>query len=99
TLRRPGYWSLAGYAKRKVKTAVNFIFDFEDSVIHHVREQGLDGVICGHIHWPTMKQVDDLVYLNCGDWVDSCSAIVEHLDGRMELIVWTAASPQRALAA
>ena len=88
TLRRPGYWSLAGYAKRKVKTAVNFIFDFEDSLIHHVRERGLDGIICGHIHWAANKDIEGLVYLNCGDWVDSCTAIVEHLDGRMELIVW-----------
>lgn len=88
TLRRPGYWSLAGYAKRKVKTAVSFIFNFEDSVIHHARERGLDGVICGHIHWAAMKQIDGLTYINCGDWVDSCTAIVEHLDGRMELITW-----------
>lgn len=88
TFRRSGYWSLAGYAKRKVKTAVNFIFDFEDSVMHYVRERGLDGVICGHIHWAAKKDIDGLVYLNCGDWVDSCTAIVEHLDGRMELIVW-----------
>jgi UDP-2,3-diacylglucosamine pyrophosphatase LpxH len=88
TLRYPGYWSLAGYAKRKIKTAVNFIFDFEDSVLHHVRERKLDGVICGHIHWPTIKEVGGLHYLNCGDWVDSCTAIVEHLDGRMELIEW-----------
>lgn len=88
TLRRPGYWSLAGYAKRKVKTAVNFIFDFEDSVLHHVRERGFDGVICGHIHWAEIKEIDGLRYLNCGDWVDSCTAIVEHLDGRMELKTW-----------
>jgi UDP-2,3-diacylglucosamine pyrophosphatase LpxH len=88
TLRRPGYWSLAGYAKRKVKTAVDFIFDFEDSVLHHVRERGFDGVICGHIHWAAIKEVDGLFYMNTGDWVDSCTAIVEHLDGRMELIVW-----------
>lgn len=88
TVGRPGYWSLAGYAKRKVKTAVNFIFDFEDSVLHHVRERGFDGVICGHIHWAEIKQIDGLTYANCGDWVDSCSAIVEHLDGRLELVVW-----------
>lgn len=87
-LRRPGYWSLAGYAKRKVKTAISFIFDFENSVIHHVRERELDGVICGHIHWAAIKEVDGVSYLNCGDWVDSCTAIVEHLDGRLELIVW-----------
>jgi UDP-2,3-diacylglucosamine pyrophosphatase LpxH len=88
TLRISGYWSLAGYAKRQVKTAVNFIFDFEDSVIHHARERGLDGVICGHIHWPMIKEVDGMTYINCGDWVDSCTAIVEHLNGRMELIYW-----------
>ncbi len=85
-----GYWSLAGYAKRRVKTALQFIFDFEDSVIHHVRERGLDGVICGHIHWAALKQVDGLVYANCGDWVDSCTAIVEHLDGRLEMVEWSA---------
>jgi UDP-2,3-diacylglucosamine pyrophosphatase LpxH len=87
TLKISGYWSLAGYVKRKVKTAVNFIFSFEDSVIHHVRERGLDGAICGHIHWPMIKEIDGMQYINCGDWVDSCSAIVEHLDGRMELIL------------
>lgn len=86
--RRPGYWSLAGYAKRKVKTAVSFIFNFESSVIHHIRERGFDGVICGHIHWPAIKEVEGLFYLNCGDWVDSCTAIVEHLDGTMELLDW-----------
>ncbi len=90
TFRRPGYWSLAGYAKRKIKTAVSFIFSFEDSVIRHVRERKLDGAICGHIHWPMIKEVDGLSYLNCGDWVDSCSAIVEHFDGRMELVAWNA---------
>jgi UDP-2,3-diacylglucosamine pyrophosphatase LpxH len=88
TLKISGYWSLAGYAKRQVKTAVNFIFDFEDSVMRHVRERELDGAICGHIHWPMIKQVDGLVYINCGDWVDSCTAILEHMDGRMELIYW-----------
>ena len=89
-----GYWSLAGYAKRKVKTALNFIFDFEESAIHHARERGLDGVICGHIHWATIRGIDGLHYWNCGDWVDSCTAIVEHFDGRLELIHWGA--PQAA---
>ncbi len=91
TLKIPGYWSLAGYAKRKVKTAVSFIFNFEESVIRHVRDLGLDGAICGHIHWPMIKEIDGLQYLNCGDWVDSCTAIVEHLDGRMELVLSGAA--------
>lgn len=85
-LRRPGYWSLAGYAKNKVKQAVSFVFDFEDSVIHAVRERGLDGVICGHIHSAVIRPVDGVTYINCGDWVDSCSAIVEHHDGQLELI-------------
>jgi UDP-2,3-diacylglucosamine pyrophosphatase LpxH len=82
----PGYWSLAGYAKRKVKTAVSFIFDFEDSVIHAVRERGLDGVICGHIHYASLRQSGPVTYINCGDWVDSCTAAIEHLDGRIELV-------------
>jgi UDP-2,3-diacylglucosamine pyrophosphatase LpxH len=88
TLKVPGYWSLSGYAKQKVKTAVSFIFDFEDSVLRHARELGVDGVICGHIHSATIRDVDGIVYINCGDWVDSCSAIVEHKDGRMELVRW-----------
>lgn len=88
-----GYWSLAGYAKRKVKTAVNFVFDFEDSVIRAARERNLDGVICGHIHWAAMRQIDGLTYINCGDWVDSCTAIVEHLDGQLELVRWASTVP------
>lgn len=87
-LRRPGYWSLAGYAKAKVKKAVNFIFDFEDAIVHGTRGQGLDGVICGHIHWAADRDIGGVRYLNCGDWVDSCSAVVEHTDGRMEVVRW-----------
>jgi UDP-2,3-diacylglucosamine pyrophosphatase LpxH len=88
-----GYWSLAGYAKRKVKSAVSFIYDFEESVVRDVKSRGCDGVICGHIHAATIKQIDGVTYLNCGDWVDSCTAIVEHFDGRMELIEWGASAP------
>jgi UDP-2,3-diacylglucosamine pyrophosphatase LpxH len=73
-------------AKNRVKRAVSFIFDFEDSVIHAVRERGLDGVICGHIHSAALRRVDGVTYVNCGDWVDSCTAIVEHHDGELELI-------------
>ncbi|MGA7983843.1 MAG: UDP-2,3-diacylglucosamine diphosphatase [Burkholderiales bacterium] len=81
-----GYWSLAGYAKRKVKSALNFIFDFEAAVARYARERGFDGVVCGHIHAAALKQVDGVTYVNCGDWVDSCTAVVEHFDGRLELI-------------
>jgi UDP-2,3-diacylglucosamine pyrophosphatase LpxH len=90
-LKVPGYWSLSGYAKRKVKKAVNFIFDFEDSVLHHARERGVHGVICGHIHAATIRTEKGITYLNCGDWVDSCTGIVEHADGTMELVRWGAA--------
>lgn len=92
-LRIPGYWSLAGYAKRKIKSALQFIYDFESSVVHAARELDLDGVICGHIHWAAIREVDGMMYVNCGDWVDSCTAIVEHLDGRLELIEWNQERP------
>ncbi len=91
-LGRAGYWSLAGYAKRKVKTAMQFINDFENSVIHAVRQRGLDGVICGHIHAAALREVGGLTYANCGDWVDSCTALVEHDDGRLEIVEWGAAT-------
>lgn len=84
-MHRPGYWSLAGYAKARVKRAVSFIFDFEDSVARAIRERELDGVICGHIHSAAIKTIDGLTYINCGDWVDSCTAIIEHHDGSFEL--------------
>jgi UDP-2,3-diacylglucosamine pyrophosphatase LpxH len=83
-----GYWSLAGYAKRKVKSAVSFIYDFEDSVMHEARNRGVDGVICGHIHAVAQRTIDGLVYMNCGDWVDSCTAIVEHADGQFAVVDW-----------
>lgn len=87
-LRIPGYWSLSGYAKRKVRSAVSFIGDFEDSVLRHARERGADGVICGHIHAAAIRERGGIVYVNCGDWVDSCTGVVEHPDGRMELVQW-----------
>ncbi len=86
TLRIPGYWSLSGYAKQKVKSAVSFILDFEDSVLRHARERGVDGVICGHIHTATIRDHGGITYVNCGDWVDSCTAILEHEDGCLELM-------------
>jgi UDP-2,3-diacylglucosamine pyrophosphatase LpxH len=90
TLGIPGYWSLAGYAKRRIKTAVSFIFDFEESVVRYARERGFDGVICGHIHAAAIKEIEGITYVNCGDWVDSCTAILEHADGRLELVEWGA---------
>ena len=85
-LKLRGHWSLADYAKRNVQGAASFISGFERAVVRHGHALGVDGVICGHIHTPVVRQVDGTLYLNCGDWVDSCTAIVEHFDGRMELV-------------
>jgi UDP-2,3-diacylglucosamine pyrophosphatase LpxH len=85
-LRLGGHWSLADYAKRNIQGAASFISGFEVAVARHGKALAVDGVICGHIHTPVIKQLDGVLYLNCGDWVDSCSAIVEHLDGTMELV-------------
>jgi UDP-2,3-diacylglucosamine pyrophosphatase LpxH len=96
TLGIPGYWSLAGYAKRRVKTAVDFVFGFEEAVARHARDRGVDGVICGHVHCAAARELHGIHYVNCGDWVDSCTAVVEHLDGRLELVQWGAARAGRA---
>jgi UDP-2,3-diacylglucosamine pyrophosphatase LpxH len=85
-LKLGGHWSLADYAKRNIQGAASFISGFEVAVARHGKSLAVDGVICGHIHTPIIKQLDGVLYLNCGDWVDSCSAIVEHLDGTMELV-------------
>jgi len=85
-LRLGGHWSLADYAKRKVQGAASFISGFELALARHGRRLQVDGVICGHIHTPVIKRLDGVLYLNCGDWVDNCTAIVEHLDGTMELV-------------
>jgi UDP-2,3-diacylglucosamine pyrophosphatase LpxH len=89
-----GHWSLADYAKRNIQGAASFISGFEVALARHGKALSVDGVICGHIHTPVIKQLDGVVYLNCGDWVDSCSAIVEHLDGTMELVRHVAASDE-----
>jgi len=85
-LRLGGHWSLADYAKRKVQGAASFISGFELALARHGRRLQVDGVICGHIHTPVIKRLDGVLYLNCGDWVDNCTAIVEHFDGTMELV-------------
>jgi UDP-2,3-diacylglucosamine pyrophosphatase LpxH len=80
------YWSLSAWAKLKVKNAVNFIGQFETFLTAEAKRQGADGVICGHIHHAAHRQIDGLTYLNTGDWVESCTGIVEHYDGRMEVL-------------
>lgn len=82
------YWSLSAFLKRRVKRAVEFVGNFEQAVVRQARKKNVDGVICGHIHTPEMRTIDGIHYCNDGDWVESCSALVEHYDGRMELIDW-----------
>jgi UDP-2,3-diacylglucosamine pyrophosphatase LpxH len=83
-----GYWSLSAYIKSKVKNAVNFVSDFEQCLVRYAESHNAKGVICGHIHTPTIKKIDLLDYYNCGDWVESGTALVEQDDGRIELIRW-----------
>ncbi|HKK31415.1 MAG TPA: UDP-2,3-diacylglucosamine diphosphatase [Alphaproteobacteria bacterium] len=85
-----GYWSLSAYLKYKVKNAVAHIGKFEESVAALAQERGADGVVCGHIHHPEMREVGGILYVNDGDWVESCTALVEHHDGRLELLRWMA---------
>ena len=82
------YWSLSQWAKYKVKNAVNFIGDFEKTLAAEASRHGLDGVICGHIHHAAAHDDFGFTYINCGDWVESCTAIAEHHDGRFEIINW-----------
>lgn len=94
-----GYWSLAGYLKCKVKNAVSYIGNFEAAVADEAMRRDVDGMICGHIHHAELREIAGVSYCNCGDWVESCTALVEHHDGRLELLRWTDADPQSLKAA
>lgn len=83
-----GYWSLSKFLKHRVKKAVDFMFKFEENIAAYCKRKGYDGVICGHIHNAEIKTVNDIVYMNDGDWVESCTALVEHHDGRWEIVTW-----------
>lgn len=80
------YWSLSKWAKHKVKEAVNFIGNYEQSLINYARIKQVNGVICGHIHSSNISVIDGIEYMNSGDWVESCTALVEHLDGTWEIV-------------
>lgn len=80
------YWSLSAYLKHKVKNAVEFVSRFEEAVATEAARRGVDGVVCGHIHHAEMRMIDGILYCNDGDWVESCTALVEHFDGRLEVI-------------
>ena len=93
------YWSLSALLKKRVKNAVEFISNFEQAVAHAAYEQGADGVICGHIHTAEVRQIGTVTYYNDGDWVESCTALVEHAGGRMEIIDWASRKREEAEAA
>jgi UDP-2,3-diacylglucosamine pyrophosphatase LpxH len=93
------YWSISAHIKKRVKNAVAFIGRFEETVAEAARIRGVDGVVCGHIHSAEIRDFGGITYMNDGDWVESCTALVEHGDGRMEIIDWAARAAAQAQAA
>jgi UDP-2,3-diacylglucosamine pyrophosphatase LpxH len=95
------YWSLSQWLKLKVKNAVNYIGSFEKTLASEAHRHNVDGVICGHIHHAAIHDDFGIRYVNCGDWVESCTAVVEHADGRFEIVTWsqTRVQPLRELEA
>lgn len=93
-----GYWSLSAWAKMKVKNAVNFIGDYEATLAAEAARRGVDGVICGHIHHATIRPIGDVLYVNTGDFVESCTAVAEHPDGSLEVLHWRTTAEERTAA-
>lgn len=89
-----GYWSLSAYLKYRVKSAVNFIGEFEEMLAAEARRREVDGVVCGHIHHAADRDIGGVRYLNCGDWVESCTALTEDHDGRIEVVRWVPAQAE-----
>jgi UDP-2,3-diacylglucosamine pyrophosphatase LpxH len=86
------YWSLSSYLKQKVKSALNYVTDFEVAVANEARRRGHQGVVCGHIHRAEMRDINGVLYCNDGDWVESRTALVENFDGTLELVHWAPAA-------
>jgi len=91
------YWSLSAYLKDKVKNAVEYVSAFEAALAAEAESRGLDGVVCGHIHRAEIRQFDGVQYMNCGDWVESCTALAENFNGQFEILHWAAVDRERAL--
>jgi UDP-2,3-diacylglucosamine pyrophosphatase LpxH len=89
------YWALSQWLKLKVKNAVNYIGEYERALAAEAQRHDAEGVICGHIHHAAIHDEFGIRYINCGDWVESCTAIAEHADGRFEIITWTQSQPDR----
>jgi UDP-2,3-diacylglucosamine pyrophosphatase LpxH len=92
------YWSLSQYLKQKVKRAVSYVSDFEEAVAREARQRGVQGVVCGHIHHAELRDIDGVLYANDGDWVESLTALVEHHDGRLEIVRWAEVMRERVAA-
>ena len=90
------YWSLSQWLKLKVKNAVSYIGEYERTLVAEAHRHKVDGVICGHIHHAAIHDDFGVRYINCGDWVESCTAVVEHFDGRMEVVCWTGEAARAA---
>ena len=82
------YWSLSAYLKKRVKNAVQYIGQYEDAVAHEAAVRGLDGIVCGHIHSAEIRQYGAITYYNDGDWVESCTALVEDFTGALSIVDW-----------
>ena len=82
------YWSLSAFAKQRVKAAVNVVSTFEESVARECQRRGMDGVVCGHIHHAEIAERQGVTYHNCGDWVESCTALVEDFNGQIRILRW-----------
>jgi UDP-2,3-diacylglucosamine pyrophosphatase LpxH len=80
------HWSLSAYLKKRVKEAVTYMREFEEMAVEYARTKGCDGVICGHIHAPVIKVINGLTYINCGDWLEHRTAVVENENGSFEII-------------
>ena len=92
------YWSLSQYLKHKVKNAVSYITAFETALAREAKSRGMDGVVCGHIHQPEIREINGITYCNDGDWVESLSALVETMEGELRLIHWADVAAQAAVA-
>jgi UDP-2,3-diacylglucosamine pyrophosphatase LpxH len=88
-----GYFSLSAWIKHRVKKAVSYIGDYEDAVVHECGRRGFQGVVCGHIHHAEIRELGPITYMNCGDWVESCTALVEDREGHFRILDWSAVDP------
>ncbi len=93
------YWSFSAWAKLKVKNAVNFIGAFETALAEAARRHHANGVVCGHIHHAVIRDIDGITYINTGDFVESCTAVAEHEDGRLEVLCWQMTAEEQRIAA